>query len=78
MKHWWWLSFIDGENGSFLGVCVVQGNGLMDAIQEAHRLACNPGGETLGTPILEEDWLPEERWRNRLLTRGQAEEADEQ
>ncbi len=81
MTKWWWLSFCDGQRprgSQLLGVCVVQGDGLMGAIQEAHRLGCNPGGEVLGTPIRKGEWLPKKKWRGRLLTRAQAEEADEQ
>ena len=80
MAKWWWLSFCDERRprgDRFLGVCIVQGDELADAIQEAWRLGCNPGGEVLGFPILRGEWQPKKKWRGRLLTRAQAEEADE-
>jgi hypothetical protein len=46
---WWWLSF-SGEPG-FLGVCIVQGNDIGEAVIRAHVLGINPGGEVRGFPI---------------------------
>jgi hypothetical protein len=51
---YWWLSFCDPDlprGQTFLGVCIVAGEGIGDAAREAHRLGCNPGGEVQGMPI---------------------------
>jgi hypothetical protein len=43
----WWLSFADAdlpEGHQFLGVCVVFGIDLKDAIVRSHMAKCNPGG----------------------------------
>ena len=72
---WWWLSFVDPElpeGDRFLGVCVVQGANVVDAVERAWALGCNPGGAVAGwvLPPLEE---PDPEWRERLLTRAEAE-----
>ena len=76
----WWLSFCDGdrpEGQQFLGVSVVDGFNLASAAANAHRLGCNPGGEVMGIEAPEDmiHMVPES-YRNRLLTRSEAEELD--
>lgn len=44
-------------------------------MREAWRLGCNPGGEVLSAPLTE--LVPKEAWRNRLLSREEAAQADE-
>ena len=68
LSGWWYLSFA-GE-ARYLGACVVQGAGLVDAALNARMLRCNPGGEVLGAPIPEGS-LPPEHMRNRLLGLGE-------
>ena len=44
----WWLSFCDEtrpEGSRFLGACMVHADGLVGAVQEAHRLGINPVGD---------------------------------
>lgn len=48
--------------------------GLVGAISMANRLKLNPGGEVAGVPI-PADHVPDLRYRNRLLTRAEADEA---
>lgn len=88
----WWLSFCDPARppgSQFLGVAIVEpdfvsglpgseGAELVSACAAAHRLGCNPGGEVQGHPL--PDHIAEHigpAWRNRLLTRSQAESLDE-
>lgn len=47
----WWLSFCDGTDGHFLGACQVPATHYMQAIQVAHSLGCNPGGEVKGIEV---------------------------
>lgn len=69
---WWWLSFAS-EDG-FLGVCIVQGGGMMAAHMQACMLGCNPGGQIVGfeAPPAALAKIPDSM-RNRLLTREEAE-----
>ena len=49
-----WLSFCDSDlpaGSQFLGCAIVPGLDLITAIQAAHMLGCNPGGEVQGHPI---------------------------
>lgn len=50
----WWLSFCDPgkPNGhQFLGVAIVKAPGFMHAVDKAHVLGINPGGEVKGMPF---------------------------
>lgn len=63
-----YMSFCDAkkpEGSQFLGACLVYANDLREAIEEAWRLGCNPGGEIMSA---EPDFLPDEKWYNRLLS----------
>lgn len=74
---WWWLSFADGnlpEGEQFLGVAIVPGGGIMEAVLNAKFLGCNPGGEVMGIQIPDEH-VPHERYRHRLLSKQDLEEA---
>jgi hypothetical protein len=65
----------DKEPGTqFLGVCIVQGGGIAEATQTAWDLGINPGGEIQAHPIPEEH-VPDEKYRLRLLSRDELEEA---
>lgn len=75
----YWLSFIDQERRRNLGVCFVDvpvdrtpTDNIRAAIQESHRLGCNPGGEVLAIR-LEEAATDRERLaateRGRLYSR---------
>jgi hypothetical protein len=75
---WWWLSFVDSdkpEGQRFLGVAIVEGNGVGSASLRAHELGVNPGGEVRASR-LEADAVPEARYLNRLLSRKESEQAD--
>lgn len=64
----WYLSFA-GEEG-FRGVVIQIARGYAHAIQRAHELGINPGGEVQGIPIppKELDKVPPE-FMDRLLSR---------
>jgi hypothetical protein len=74
--HWFWLSFCDSDKPKgqrFLGVAIVRGSNVVNAIQEAHRLDINPGGEVLAFPVSKEDAekrIPSDCC-NRLLRRDE-------
>lgn len=67
----WYLSFA-GEGG-FRGACVVDGEDIVGAVKEAHRLGINPGGQVLGivVPLEEMERLP----AGKLLTYADLQEA---
>lgn len=79
--NWFWLSFADGslpKGSQFLGACIVgQASNFGGAVLLAHSLGCNPGGQVVGFPILPEvePKIPAS-YRERLLTRAEAEELD--
>lgn len=68
----WYISFADGslpKGTQFLGACVVEAVDLLDAIQEAHRRGCNPGGEAQVMECPPEAPPVPEEFKNRLLNR---------
>ena len=72
----WGLSFADGQRprgSQFLGVVIVRANSFIEAVQLTHRLGINPGGEVQGW-----EWsnVVPGVFRDRLLTRAEAEECD--
>ena len=75
-KAWYYISFADGtlpKGTQFLGAVVVEGYGVSTAIQRAHELGINPGGEALTAAWPDHVPLPAEGFRNRLLNRAEAE-----
>lgn len=53
-SKFFYLSFCDASRPAgtqFLGACIVRASHLMEAVQVAHLLGINPGGEVLGYPI---------------------------
>jgi hypothetical protein len=67
----WWLSFADPdlpEGSQFLGVCVIEEEDFLSAIQHAHALKINPGGEVKGVK-LSENFPPIPK--NKLMNRAQ-------
>lgn len=71
-EDWWWLSF--AGDGGFLGVVVVQGYGIVDAVSRSHELEANPGGEVQGL-LIPLECVPPVQFRNRLLSKAEAVEA---
>jgi hypothetical protein len=50
----WWLSFCEPtrpRGRKFLGGCIVEAEDMAEAIAEAWRHGCNPGGEVMGHEI---------------------------
>lgn len=76
--NWWWLSFCDArlpKGLQFLGVALVEVASMDQVVPEAWRLGINPGGEVqfLQLPSGVE---PPPEFRNRLLTKAEAERLD--
>lgn len=79
----WWLSFVDPAvaatvpehlqkpgGPSFLGACWVEAEGFVHAVETAHLLGCNPGGEVRGWGPFPPTWASltwKAAWTNRLL-----------
>ena len=55
-----------------MGVAIVRGRGMIDAVNESHRRAINPGGEVMFVKLPPNAKVAEE-FVNRLLTRAEAE-----
>lgn len=60
---WWYLSFAGGD---WRGACIVRARDIGEAVREAWRRGCNPGGEVRGLPLRDDDIVPEE-FTNILL-----------
>jgi hypothetical protein len=78
----WYLSFADPERPrgtQFLGGVFVDdgGGGFMGGVGEAHARGINPGGEVMGLPI-KKDAVLDEKWVNRLLSKAELEQLDEE
>lgn len=68
--RWWWLCFCDDakpEGEQFLGVVVVEGATLGDAIARTSALGINPGGKVGSVACTR--FVPAAKWRNQVLTR---------
>ena len=68
--RWWWLSFCDSfkpEGEQFLGVAIVEGKTLREAIETAEALGVHPGGRVASVACTL--FVPASVWRNRLLSR---------
>lgn len=75
MSDWYYLSFVDPdkpEGSRWAGACCVRGRTPTDAVGEAWRQACNPGGEVAIIGPLPEPPGGAEMC-NRLLSRHEAE-----
>jgi hypothetical protein len=64
--RWWWLSFVNPGDERFLGVCVVKRHSFVAAVQRAHQLGINPGGQVAGQ-VLPEGEEPPEALRDKLV-----------
>lgn len=59
-----YLSFADDTG--FLGACVVEGDTIEDAVANAWKHGCNPGGEVMAFPHMPNG---KDRWpKNQLLS----------
>lgn len=70
MAALWWLSFSDPsapKGSQFLGVCIIEAPGFIAAVDRAHQLGCNPGGEVLGEELEDGDPVPPSSYLHRLL-----------
>lgn len=70
---WWWLSFADGRRArgdQFLGGVYVRADNMIAAVNAAHRLGINPGGEVQGVDL---DHVPPADAQNRLLSKDDME-----
>jgi hypothetical protein len=63
-----YFSFADAYR--FLRACFVEAPSYEEAIDEATRQGCNPGGEALGVVLdVRTASFVREQWRNRILTK---------
>jgi hypothetical protein len=72
-RAWWWLSF--SQPTGFLGVVITEGRTLRAALERAHRVGANPGGECYGFPVPTSIGAPPSRFQDRLLDKEMANEA---
>lgn len=71
----WWLSFADPdapEGTQFLGVAIVQAPTFPAAVTRSHVLTVNPGGEVACMGPIPHEYVGPQ-WRDRLLTKAEAE-----
>lgn len=80
-KHWYWLSFVDPslqKGEQFLGVAIVRGYHIIEAVASTHRQGINPGGEVRSMRIdSAEAHLVPCAWRNVLLNRADCAKLDQ-
>lgn len=65
---WWWLSFVEPETDTFLGVAIVSGADPLAAVRRAHTLGINPGGDVAVFDIPPGRIVYSDGYRGRLLT----------
>jgi hypothetical protein len=63
----WWLSFVNPEDGKLLGVVIVWGESFDDALTRCGRLGVKAGGGVRGTKLPKEA-APDKQFLNRLLS----------
>src|SRR5260221_7432566 len=76
-----WISFADADlpkGTQFLGAVVVEACCPLSAVQNSHDLGLNPGGEACLVKIPDEYVRPDAKWINRLLSRADVAEFDEE
>jgi len=74
-----WLSFADAtkpKGTQFLGACMVKGFDEKDAVTEAHRQGCNPGGEVLIADFTDDMESIHPSWLNVLMDKATIEAHD--
>ncbi len=78
---YYWLSFCDNnrpEGKQFLGGCIVEADGVGEAVEESWRWRCNPGGEIAIVEITEKYKLNVARFRlNHLYSKEEIEDLGE-
>lgn len=73
----WWLSFA-AEDG-FRGAVVVHAHDFMEALAQCNLRGINPHGECQGFQLpADAAALMDEKWKNRVLTRRECEQCDEE
>jgi len=70
--RWHYCSFA-GE--TFLGALFIEGHGPTDISVRSHHMGLNPGGEMMCIELPDGAPLPEEKYRNRLLSKQELKEA---
>ena len=63
----WWLSFVDPEDGKLLGAVIVWGESFDDALTRSAWLGVSPAGGVRGTK-LPKGTEPDKQFLNRLLS----------
>lgn len=64
-RELWWLSFYKQQQ--FLGGCIVEASGFLEACLEAHLLEINPGGKVHGVCVKD---IPSE-YHDQLLSEAE-------
>jgi len=68
-EQYYYLSFRDPDIDRNLGVCIVKADTLLGAINTAHNLKINPGGEVLSYRLTENEFIAQNMILNRLYSR---------
>lgn len=71
---WHYCSFATDERG-FLGALFIEGHGVVDIMVRAHAMGINPGGQLYCVELPDDAPMPEEKYRNRLLSKEELIEA---
>lgn len=73
--HWWYVSFADEQQ--FLGGCIVEAKHPSEAVKICRglNLGLPADADSVSIPIVNLATLPDERWRNRLLSKDDMMEA---
>ena len=65
-EHWMYLSFADTK---FNGGVIIKAHGITDALMKCNLLQINPHGEVMPFHFPDDFLLPDEKYRNRILTK---------
>ena len=68
---WFWLSFADPKRPTgqqFLGVAIVEGWTIQEAVTRSHLIGVNPGDCEISFAQIPEEHLPPEEFRHVLMT----------
>ncbi len=72
----WYLSF--ANETTFLGGMFLYATSTIDAVQRAHDMGMNPGGEVLACPPNESTAETPDRFMDRLMSKAELEEMSAQ
>jgi hypothetical protein len=70
-----YMSFVNTKENRFIGASLVYAESPMQAMQNAWEIGCNPGGEVMSVIP---DFIPDDKWINRLLSREELKEMEQE